>query len=168
MEIEPEYQILIRYYLENNSNSELITIIPETAMLFETTTNKHKIDITDIYLFLKFDGVNTEKIKWIKIYNKILNGFEYLTHQTQIDVEHNMEISLLVATNQKIENHYYEEVINSLENRKKSLQGVLILNTFYNSKGQIYKREDCFLFEKLILESDLVLGFCSKIGNCIL
>lgn len=122
MEIEPEYQILIRYYLENNSNSELITIIPETAMLFETTTNKHKIDITDIYLFLKFDGVNTEKIKWIKIYNKILNGFEYLTNQTQIDVEHNMEISLLVATNQKIENHYYEEVINSLENRKKEFK----------------------------------------------
>lgn len=129
MEIEPEYQILIRYYLENNSNSELITIIPETAMLFETTTNKHKIDITDIYLFLKFDGVNTEKIKWIKIYNKILNGFEYLTNQTQIDVEHNMEISLLVATNQKIENHYYEEVINSLENRKKSLKTILQLSS---------------------------------------
>ena len=60
MEIEPEYQILIRYYLENNSNSELITIIPETAMLFETTTNKHKIDITDIYLFLKFDAVKNK------------------------------------------------------------------------------------------------------------
>ena len=78
--MEKVNHILIRYYVENNSQSEVISIIPETAMLYQTTTPKSSLTRTDIYFYLKEDGVNVEKIKWIKIH---LSDVTNITPQTK-------------------------------------------------------------------------------------
>ena len=50
--MEKVNHILLRYYVENNAQSEVISIIPETAMLYQTMSTKSKLEITDIYFYL--------------------------------------------------------------------------------------------------------------------
>ena len=131
--MEKVNHILLRYYVENNAQSEVISIIPETAMLYQTMSTKSKLEITDIYFYLKEDGVNIEKIKWIKMYNSKLEGFQIIFPNSTIDIYDNIEIILLIAINQAIEKRCLEEILTNLEDKKKNLNDILQLTN--NNKG---------------------------------
>ena len=158
--MEKVNHILLRYYVENNAQSEVISIIPETAMLYQTMSTKSKLEITDIYFYLKEDGVNIEKIKWIKMYNSKLEGFQIIFPNSTIDIYDNIEIILLIAINQAIEKSCLEEILTNLEDKKKNLNDILQLTN--NNKG-IKSNVNAVIEEKKEIDTDIIILYANPI-----